>query len=444
MDLSKPTQAVRKEWIAEAVHNAICETTHSDGTCFCLYYAVTGCLLARDVFGKPYLPQAGTLILNCDSESNKVIAMEPESDGLEGGEFHCWFSLPDSGAPGTLSTASEIVDLTSRHYETYVANPLCLTESGVPTGDRERMIVAGDERPQWSLPSPPDFIWIDNGVFPDYVRLIPCENPTNALRQVMDDGDDAIRILYAAAVSHYHRLSGVKLRDRKKRRKSRPQTKSNRPGRNSPCPCGSGRKFKKCCYGSASQERVEIPRPDPAGLLCHKECHDWIVFSTAMAEGCLMLNCSECGAMGTVDDPTDEEWSAAYTCPSRPAPWTENQRVVVREHGPVYVAKQSGRHKAGKISLPSSPLSRRERVALDELETEVIQGGLDGRLFPYFIETFDEQEGFASGPAVKHLATSVKFLVDQGRLFTPAMIAIVIREYVRQSTLEFENHPQVE
>ncbi len=28
-----------------------------------------------------------------------------------------------------------------------------------------------------------------------------------------------------------------------------PITADAQPGRNDPCPCGSGKKFKKCCYG---------------------------------------------------------------------------------------------------------------------------------------------------------------------------------------------------
>ncbi|MDE0475285.1 MAG: SEC-C metal-binding domain-containing protein [Gammaproteobacteria bacterium] len=35
-------------------------------------------------------------------------------------------------------------------------------------------------------------------------------------------------------------------------RKSRPVTVEARPGRNDPCPCGSGKKYKKCCRGRAA------------------------------------------------------------------------------------------------------------------------------------------------------------------------------------------------
>ena len=37
------------------------------------------------------------------------------------------------------------------------------------------------------------------------------------------------------------------------------------PGRNDPCPCGSGKKYKKCCMGTdaASRAREQAARPTP-------------------------------------------------------------------------------------------------------------------------------------------------------------------------------------
>lgn len=34
-----------------------------------------------------------------------------------------------------------------------------------------------------------------------------------------------------------------------------------RCGRNEPCPCGSGKKFKKCCWGKCNQGEIEIDQP---------------------------------------------------------------------------------------------------------------------------------------------------------------------------------------
>jgi hypothetical protein len=39
-----------------------------------------------------------------------------------------------------------------------------------------------------------------------------------------------------------------------------------------------------------------------------QECaqHEWVVFSTALAEGWLMLQCVNCGQPGTVGHPSDQ------------------------------------------------------------------------------------------------------------------------------------------
>lgn len=53
-----------------------------------------------------------------------------------------------------------------------------------------------------------------------------------------------------------------------------------------------------------------------------KACnHRWVVFSTALADGCLMLECELCGMRSTVDNPTEEEWNAAFYAPSNPYIW---------------------------------------------------------------------------------------------------------------------------
>ena len=65
------------------------------------------------------------------------------------------------------------------------------------------------------------------------------------------------------------------------------------------------------------------------------DCHSWVVFSTAMDDGCLMLSCTKCGAFGIVPDPTKEEWSRAFHTPANPYPWYDNARVRLmrRERG---------------------------------------------------------------------------------------------------------------
>lgn len=67
--------------------------------------------------------------------------------------------------------------------------------------------------------------------------------------------------------------------------------------------------------------------------------HNYMVFSTALTEGWLMLQCRECGAHATVEKPTPAEWQAAFHAPSAPYPWPHNDRVtphpeVPRTRGP--------------------------------------------------------------------------------------------------------------
>ena len=49
--------------------------------------------------------------------------------------------------------------------------------------------------------------------------------------------------------------------------------------------------------------------------------HKWIVYSTAVADGCLMLYCEKCDTTATVDNPTKDEWAAAFYAPSNPYRW---------------------------------------------------------------------------------------------------------------------------
>ena len=75
-----------------------------------------------------------------------------------------------------------------------------------------------------------------------------------------------------------------------------------------------------------SQEAIREER-----LICLPDSHEWVVFSTALADVCLMLECAECGAFGTVDDPTKEEWAEAFQASEEPYGWEHNSRVTIRQ-----------------------------------------------------------------------------------------------------------------
>lgn len=47
----------------------------------------------------------------------------------------------------------------------------------------------------------------------------------------------------------------------------------------------------------------------------------WWVYSTAIANGVLMLECRETGEYGIVRNPSREEWAKAFYAPSNPYRW---------------------------------------------------------------------------------------------------------------------------
>lgn len=58
--------------------------------------------------------------------------------------------------------------------------------------------------------------------------------------------------------------------------------------------------------------------------------HEWVVFSTAIQDVCLLVECVRCGAFGTVDDPSKEEWGEAFHASDNPYGWDDKKRVTVR------------------------------------------------------------------------------------------------------------------
>ena len=60
-----------------------------------------------------------------------------------------------------------------------------------------------------------------------------------------------------------------------------------------------------------------------------EEAPEWMVFSTAIKQGWLMLYCDKTGRTGSVRDPSPEEWAAAFYAPSAPYRWHDDKRVVV-------------------------------------------------------------------------------------------------------------------
>lgn len=174
--------------------------------------------------------------------------------------------------------------------------------------------------------------------------------------------------------------------------------------------------------------------------------HEWVVFSTALADGWLMLQCVECGSHGVVESPTATEWSEAFYAPSRPYRWEDSSRVVIK-FGPCnrrYVARASQSvcecyTRRGivrpeiyeRIPLevlgPSLTVRACERRELRDMIDVVQDGGLCSFLFSYFLRCA-EADGFGnSSDAVKEVANRLEMIDRLGTHCSPDMVAKMLR-----------------
>lgn len=75
---------------------------------------------------------------------------------------------------------------------------------------------------------------------------------------------------------------------------------SSTPGRNDPCPCGSGRKYKQCCRGKG----VSTSSPTSKTAM--------IVIAAVLLVGLVLVGISLTGAGGDSVCPPGTTWSAAH------------------------------------------------------------------------------------------------------------------------------------
>ena len=184
---------------------------------------------------------------------------------------------------------------------------------------------------------------------------------------------------------------------------------------------------------------AEISKPD--------HMHEWVLFSTALAEGWLMVQCVQCGLHGTVNDPTKEEWSAAFYAPSKPYRWKDDSRVITCSVGPLYVARSDSdpgvyeripREIMGKV-LPVTP---EERQQLEEMAEVVRDGDLDGRLFPLFIRSYQRDTGDEFTGAVRRLADRLEDWTERAFPATAETVAGVLKWYAREGELLYGGNGQ--
>ena len=173
--------------------------------------------------------------------------------------------------------------------------------------------------------------------------------------------------------------------------------------------------------------------------------HEWVVYSTALAEGWLMLQCIECLLMGTIDTPSREEWSASSHAPSRPYRWHDDTRVTLRgQAAPRVIRAVDGPvcDCPSELSLP--PMTEYERVPGG---IWVHPGGLTRRrlnswnwrssrntdlcsyFLPNFVRRFEAHTPKRHSQATHTIVDRIEQWDTIGLHCSPSAVARIIREF---------------
>jgi hypothetical protein len=184
-----------------------------------------------------------------------------------------------------------------------------------------------------------------------------------------------------------------------------------------------------------------------AGMSCEK--HEWVVFSSAIDENWLMLQCVCCGLHGTVRDPSLREWSKAFRAPSRPYRWTAEGRVHIQaaipRHPPYVMRTVAGprcecyaqlgillpreyERTPGRLIRPRRSLSMQEQEALLGLASFIRTTDLCSLVFPVFIEHCDDKPTLEIPSVIREIARD--FAKLNGLLhFSAQVVARTLTDY---------------
>jgi hypothetical protein len=174
--------------------------------------------------------------------------------------------------------------------------------------------------------------------------------------------------------------------------------------------------------------------------------HEWVVFSTAVDDQMLMVQCINCLAIGTVDDPSHAEWNEAFHAPSKPYRWDEGMRVTVRyrDNGVPYVIRAD--HSApicecrpyerdlpylrcpGEILKEPAPMTPEEMADLTNLAGAVAISNTCGSVLAEFLR-YCEEDGHEASGASKRIASYMEQISARGIHCPPHVVAFVLRKY---------------
>lgn len=164
--------------------------------------------------------------------------------------------------------------------------------------------------------------------------------------------------------------------------------------------------------------------------------HDWAVFSTAVAEGWLMLQCVYCGQHGVVKDPSESEWSDAFHAPTRPYRWTVGQRVSVQpKRTAPYVAVDEGgvlQSVPREVIRSLPPISEEDAHELFGLIPLVEKDNMNSELFVLFIESANEHFRTTPSVCVSNLCRRFKEHSRRGRVYPTRWVVNALRWYAKE------------
>lgn len=193
-------------------------------------------------------------------------------------------------------------------------------------------------------------------------------------------------------------------------------------------------------------EQTKDLEPKIAADECHP--HEWVVFSTALREGWLMLQCVECGAMATVENPTTEEWGEAFHAPSAPYRWLDDSRITLRPSRPgvIYVVRAEPRPSCdcvccGDIQrkydrFPAEIVSRRELIS-DDARDEILElaefvddhGDMCGHLLPCFVERLSIDTDMQVHRPTLEIVERIRLCDSKGLHMAAPVVARVLRVF---------------
>lgn len=175
--------------------------------------------------------------------------------------------------------------------------------------------------------------------------------------------------------------------------------------------------------------------------------HEWVVYSTALVQGWLMLQCVECWAMGTIDEPCEHEWSEANHAPSRPYRWHDGTRVTLRGLAAPRVIRAVGgpvcdcpsqstlppgtgyERVPGGIWVHPGGLSDAEKTELLDMAEFVGRTDLCSHFLPHFIRSFEEHTGKRQSEATHLIIDRIERWDTKGLHCSPSVVARILREF---------------